>query len=182
MVVPSSPAHKSARQGLDIQGGLEVVLKAIPPKNQRVDPARMSIAQNIMRNRVDKLGVSEPEVRKQGIDQIVIQLAGVHDTRAAAALIGKTAQLEFYDLEADITGPSKSVQGQPNPSQNIYSLLAGQQAVVKDSGADEWYLFDKKTKKLIAGPSVSRDALFNTQPAKKRGISARSVSAAAAKK
>ena len=44
----------------------------------------MSIAQNIMRNRVDKLGVSEPEVRKQGADQIVIQLAGVHDPRAAA--------------------------------------------------------------------------------------------------
>ena len=65
-----------------------------------------------MRNRVDKLGVSEPEVRKQGADQIVIQLAGVHDPRAAAALIGKTAQLEFYDLEADLTGPSKSVSGQ----------------------------------------------------------------------
>jgi preprotein translocase subunit SecD len=107
----------------------------------------------------------------------VIQLAGVHDTRAAAALIGKTAQLEFYDLEADLTGPSKSVQGQPNPSPNIYSLLAGQQALIKDKGASEWYLFDKKTKKLVAGPSVSRDALFNTKPAKKRGITADSLSA-----
>ena len=115
MAVPGSPGHKSPKQGLDLQGGLEVVLKAIPPKNQNVDPARMSIAQNIMRNRVDKLGVSEPEVRKQGTDQIVIQLAGVHDPRAAAALIGKTAQLEFYDLEADLTGPSMSVSGQPNP-------------------------------------------------------------------
>ena len=170
MAVPGSPGHKSAKQGLDLQGGLEVVLKAIPPKNQNVDPARMSIAQNIMRNRVDKLGVSEPEVRKQGADQIVIQLAGVHDPRAAAALIGKTAQLEFYDLEADLTGPSTSVSGQPNPEPNIYSLLSGQQALVKDKGASEWYLFDKKTKKLIAGPAVSRDALFNTKPAKKRKI------------
>ena len=177
LAVPGSPGHKSPRQGLDIQGGLEVVLKAIPPKNQKVDPARMTIAQNIMRNRVDRLGVSEPEVRKQGPDQIVIQLAGVHDTRAAAALIGKTAQLEFYDLEADLTGPSRSVQGQPNPSQNIYSLLAGQQALVKDKGASEWYLFEKKTKKLVAGPSVSRDALFNTNPAKKRKITADSLSA-----
>jgi len=170
MAVPGSPGHKSAKQGLDLQGGLEVVLKAIPPKNQKVDPARMSIAQNIMRNRVDKLGVSEPEVRKQGADQIVIQLAGVHDTRAAAALIGKTAQLEFYDLEADLTGPSNSVSGQPNPEPNIYSLLSGQQALVKDKGASEWYLFDKKTKKLIAGPAVAKDALFNTKPAKKRNI------------
>src|SRR3954451_11186363 len=129
MAVPGSPGHKSAKQGLDLQGGLEVVLKAIPPKNQKVDPARMSIAQNIMRNRVDKLGVSEPEVRKQGADQIVIQLAGVHDPRAAAALIGKTAQLEFYDLEADLTGPSNSVAGRPNPEPRIYSLLSRHQAV-----------------------------------------------------
>ena len=105
MTVPSSPGHKSVREGLDIQGGVEVVLQAIPPKNQKIDASRMSIAQNIMRNRVDKLGVSEPEVRKQGTDQIVIQLAGVHDTRAALGLIGKTAQLEFYDLENDLTGP-----------------------------------------------------------------------------
>src|SRR5262245_28857525 len=137
MAVPGSPGHKSARQGLDLQGGLEVVLKAIPPKGQNVDSGRMTIAQNIMRNRVDKLGVSEPEVRKQGTNQIVIQLAGVHDPRAAAELIGKTAELEFYDLEADLTGPSKSVgtQGQPIPAANVYSLLAGQQALVKQKGA-----------------------------------------------
>ncbi|MFL5936071.1 MAG: hypothetical protein ACJ76U_04440, partial [Gaiellaceae bacterium] len=78
MTVPSSPGHKSAKQGLDLQGGLEVVLKAIPPKGQKIDSSRMAIAQNIMRNRVDKLGVSEPEVRRQGANQIVIQLAGVH--------------------------------------------------------------------------------------------------------
>ena len=181
MIVPSSPGHQTARQGLDLQGGLEVVLKAIPPKGQKVDAGRMTIAQNIMRNRVDKLGVSEPEVRKQGSDQIVIQLAGVHDTHAAAALIGKTAQLEFYDLEVDLTGPSKSVQGQPNPEPDIYSLLAGQQALVKDKGASEWYLFDKTKKKLIAGPAVSRDALFNTKPAKRLRITERSLAASAPK-
>src|SRR3954452_11635280 len=184
MTVPSSPGHKSAKQGLDLQGGLEVVLKAIPPKGQKIDSSRMAIAQNIMRTRVDKLGVSEPEVRRQGANQIVIQLAGVHDPRAASALIGKTAQLEFYDLENDLTGPSKTATVPPQPfgEPNIYSLLAGQQALVKDKGASEWYLFDRKTKKLIAGPAASRDALFDTKPARKLGISARSVAAAAPKK
>ena len=91
-----------------------------------------------MRNRVDKLGVSEPEVRKQGTDQIVIQLAGVHDPRAAAALIGKTAQLEFYDLEADLTGPSKSgVQGFSRvPTPNVYSLLAGSAGARQGEGRE----------------------------------------------
>jgi SecD/SecF fusion protein len=184
MAAPGSPGHQKTTLGLDLQGGLEVVLKAIPPKGQKIDSGRMTIAQNIMRNRVDKLGVSEPEVRRQGSDQIVIQLAGVHDTHAAAALIGKTAQLEFYDLENDLTGPSKSASIPPQavPRPDIYSLLSGQQALVKDKGAGQWYLFDKSTKKLIAGPANSRDALFNTKPAKRLHISARSVATAAAKK
>jgi SecD/SecF fusion protein len=177
MTVPSSPGHKSAKQGLDLQGGLEVVLKAIPPKGQKIDSSRMAIAQNIMRNRVDKLGVSEPEVRRQGANQIVIQLAGVHDPRAAASLIGKTAQLEFYDLEADLTGPSKSVslQGQPVANPNVYSLLAGQQALVKEKGAGEWYLLDKTSKKVIAGPATTREALFATKAAKKLKLTQRSL-------
>jgi SecD/SecF fusion protein len=177
MTVPGSPGHKSAKQGLDLQGGLEVVLKAVPPKGQKIDSSRMAIAQNIMRNRVDKLGVSEPEVRRQGADQIVIQLAGVHDPRAAAQLIGKTAQLEFYDLEADLTGPSKSVslQGQPVAAPNVYSLLAGQQALVKDKGAGEWYLLDKTSKKVIAGPATTREALFATKAAKQLKVTARSL-------
>ena len=83
MGVPGSPGEQKTTLGLDLQGGLETVLKAVPPKGQKVDASRMSIAQNIMRNRIDKLGVSEPEVRRQGSDQIVIQLAGVHDPRAA---------------------------------------------------------------------------------------------------
>jgi SecD/SecF fusion protein len=177
MALPGSPGHKSAKQGLDLQGGLEVVLKAVPPKGQKIDASRMAIAQNIMRNRVDKLGVSEPEVRRQGADQIVIQLAGVHDPRAAAQLIGKTAQLEFYDLEADLTGPSKSVslQGQPVAAPNVYSLLAGQQALVKDKGAGEWYLLDRTSKKVIAGPATSKEALFATKAAKKLKITQRSL-------
>ena len=70
------------KQGLDLQGGLEVVLKAQPPKGHKLTPADLDRSVSIMRNRVDKLGVSEPEIRKQGSDQIVIQLAGVHDPNA----------------------------------------------------------------------------------------------------
>jgi SecD/SecF fusion protein len=178
LAAPGSPGHKKATLGLDLQGGLEVVLKAIPPHGQKVDSSRMSIAQDIMRNRVDKLGVSEPEVRRQGSDQIVIQLAGVHDPRAAAALIGKTAQLEFYDLQADLTGSSKSVNGQANPEPNVYSLLSGQQALVRQKGASGWYLFDKASKKVIAGPAATRAALLDSRRAKRLDITEKSLSGA----
>ena len=60
LAVPGSPTHKKVRLGLDLQGGLEVVLKAVPPKNQQVTSDAMNTAISIMRNRVDSLGVSEP--------------------------------------------------------------------------------------------------------------------------
>ena len=60
------------------------------------------------------LGVSEPEIRTQGSDQITIQLPGVKDPEAAAKIIGKTAQLELFDLEADLVPPSIDINTQPD--------------------------------------------------------------------
>jgi SecD/SecF fusion protein len=155
MIVPGSPAHKKTRLGLDLQGGLEVVLKAVPPKGHKITPADLDRSVSIMRNRIDKLGVSEPEIRKQGSDQIVIQLAGVHDPKKAAELIGKTAQLELFDLEADLTGPSRSVQGFPVASTKLFDLLAGQQVRAKTGTPTAFYVFDDK-KRLVAGPVQTR--------------------------
>src|SRR5436853_3381402 len=124
LAIPGSPAHKKLTLGLDLQGGLEVVLKAVPPPGKSCDAACMDRSVGIMRSRIDKLGVAEPEIRKQGSNQIVIELAGVHDPAAAARLIGKTAQLEFYDLEADLTGPSIGPSGNPIASPSIFDLLS----------------------------------------------------------
>ena len=62
LVVPGSPIHRKPTLGLDLQGGLEVVLKAVPPKGQQVTASGMSTAQSIIQNRIDKLGVSTPEM------------------------------------------------------------------------------------------------------------------------
>src|SRR6476659_7561718 len=113
MAIPGSPVHQKATLGLDLQGGLEVTLQAVPPPNRSLTKEDLSRSVDIMRSRVDKLGVSEPEIRTQGSDQIVIQLPGVKDPQAAAKIIGTTAQLELYDLEASLAGPSVSVQGFP---------------------------------------------------------------------
>src|SRR5205814_10387644 len=123
MALPSSPGHKKAILGLDVQGGLEVVLQAEPEKGQKLDADALNRSVDIMRSRIDKLGVSEPEIRKQGSNQIVIQLAGVHDPAAAARLIGKTAKLQFFDFEADVTGPSKNLNGNIVATGSLYDLL-----------------------------------------------------------
>src|SRR5881396_345937 len=124
LAIPGSPVHKKVTLGLDLQGGLEVVLRADPAKGQKLDSAALDRSVSIMRQRIDKLGVSEPEIRKQGSNQIVIQLAGVKDPAVAAKLIGKTAVLEFYDFEADLTGPSiNTLQNQPVANGSLYGLL-----------------------------------------------------------
>jgi SecD/SecF fusion protein len=157
LILPGSPAHKPVKQGLDLQGGLEVVLKAVPPRGHPLTKSDLDRSIEIMRNRVDKIGVSEPEIRKQGNNQIVIELPGVANAAQAADLIGKTALLELYDLETSVVAPSRSASGDIVAQPNRYALLARIQAGAQEHAA-AWYLFDAK-KKLVAGPSPSRAAL-----------------------
>jgi SecD/SecF fusion protein len=146
LAVPGSPIHRKPTLGLDLQGGLEVVLKAVPPKGEKVTPDGMSTAQSIVQSRIDKLGVSSPEVRRQGNDQIVVQLAGVHDPAKAAALIGKTAQLQLFDFEADITGPSVDTNGNPVATPTLYGLLTQIQKDAQKGSPESYYLFRNTSK------------------------------------
>src|SRR4051794_15571231 len=157
LAIPRSPAHKKVTLGLDLQGGLEVVLKAVPPLHKTCDTACMDRSVGIMRSRIDKLGVSEPEIRKQGSNQIVIQLAGVHDVNKAAEIIGTTAQLQFYDLETDTVGPSNNA-GQVVANGSLYDLLT--KANAAKNGGSQYYLFNAK-KKPVAGPEASQDRLLH---------------------
>jgi SecD/SecF fusion protein len=170
IAVPGSPAHRSPTLGLDLQGGLEVVLKAVPPKNHTLTQSDLDRSVDIMRKRIDKLGVSEPEIRKQGSDQIVIQLAGVHDPATAAELIGKTAQLEFFDLENDLTGPSITADGVPVETTSLYALLGGQQQKAKKGTPTGYYVFNAD-KQLVAngGPFDTREEAEKRQ-AKGKGL------------
>ena len=76
--------------GLDLQGGASVVLQ---PKVS-VDSGVLDQAIGIIRNRVDALGVAEPEITRQG-DSILVELPGVKDQDRALELVGQTAELRF---------------------------------------------------------------------------------------
>ena len=157
---PGSPIRDKATLGLDLQGGLEVTLQAVPPPNRKLTDEDLDRSVDIMRNRVDKLGVTEPEIRKQGQDQIVIQLPGVKDPEAAARIIGTTASLELYDLETSLIGPSTSIRGEPIEHVSLYELLAKVQAQAEQGKSDAYYLVNPKTKRIVAGPFASeKDAL-----------------------
>jgi SecD/SecF fusion protein len=158
MAVPGSPLKQDPTLGLDLQGGLEVTLQAVPPPDRELTAEDLERSVDIMRNRVDKLGVTEPEIRKQGDDQIVIQLPGVSDPEAAAEIIGTTAQLELYDLERSLTGPSISVRGLPIEHTSLYDLLARVQSQVEDGESQAWYVVNPQARRVVSGPFGTEEA------------------------
>src|SRR6187551_93034 len=162
LAVPGSPLERRPTLGLDLQGGLEVTLQAVPPKDRKLTKEDLDRSVSIMRSRVDKLGVSEPEIRTQGSDQISIQLPGVKDPAAAAGIIGKTAQLELFDLERDLVSPSIDARTrQPIATPKLYDLLAGQQALADKGTPDTYYVFETKGKKLVRGPVQTKQAALS---------------------
>ena len=157
MTIPGSPLHKKPTLGLDLQGGLEVTLQAVPPRDRELTDEDLDRSVEIMRDRVDRLGVSEPTIATQGDDQISIQLPGIKDPAAAAGIIGKTAQLELYKLEDNLVPPSRNALRFPVEKNSLFALLSGQQALVDEKASESWYVFDGK-KKLVIGPVATREA------------------------
>src|SRR5262245_4368265 len=174
LAIPGSPLHKSPVLGLALQGGTEVVLKAVPPKGEEVTADGMDTAQSVMRRRVDKLGVTEPEIRKQGNDQMVIELAGVNPERAQE-VIGKTAKLELFDLQGDLLPPTADLQGNPTPLTSLYQTLSPVQSQGNAKDSEEFYLFAPEKKKgsketdykLVAGPFPTQQELLSSGYVKK---------------
>lgn len=84
-------------QGLDLQGGLQVVLEADLPEGQQLQEGSMEAARIIVDNRVNGLGVTEPLVQLQGDNRIIVELPGISDPELAIRTIRETGLLEFVD-------------------------------------------------------------------------------------
>jgi protein-export membrane protein SecD len=93
--------QQAIRLGLDLQGGMHVVLRVekekLPPK-AREDAVDRAL--EIIRNRIDQFGVTEPVIQKSGEDRIIVDLPGFTDVDRAQKLIGETAQLQFKLMES----------------------------------------------------------------------------------
>ncbi|MBU0900280.1 protein translocase subunit SecD [bacterium] len=102
-VVLTYPLKKKIKLGLDLQGGVHLVLevdKDYLPEGTELGEA-VDRALEIIRNRVDEFGVSEPIIQKQGKEKILVQLPGIKDIERAINLIGKTALLKFKLVNED---------------------------------------------------------------------------------
>lgn len=134
--------------GLDLQGGAEVILEASDTKDAQVTPEVLRRAVNTINNRVNRLGVTEPEIQVQGSNKIRVALPGVEDASVVEDLV-KSAQLQIYPYERTLVGYQKPPQGQGapsnNPSRDLYALIqfakTQSPGEVREGAQPSFYLF-----------------------------------------
>ncbi|GAB4431090.1 MAG: protein translocase subunit SecDF [Anaerolineae bacterium] len=114
-------------QGLDLQGGLQVVLEADLPAGQQLEEGAMEAARVIVDNRVNGLGVTEPLVQLQGSSRMIVELPGISDPELAISTLRETGLLEFVDAgrvpvpEGTVIQTSFGGAGQTTPTESITS-------------------------------------------------------------
>ncbi len=165
---------KETKLGLDLRGGVELVYEARPtPQQPVVDVDALDRAIDVMRERVDRLGVAEPEIQRSGNNQISVGLPDVENADEAIRQVGRVAQLFFYDWEPNVIGPNgepaptdPSVTGGGNAGRTggISQYEAVQRASKRPAVTDGnnshegvFYAVDDEEKEVLAGPQEERD-------------------------
>jgi SecD/SecF fusion protein len=163
---------KPTRLGLDLRGGVSLTYQAKPTKQSQVTSDAIDRSLEIMRSRVDQLGVAEPQIQRSGPDQIDVSLPAVKNADEAASQVGTTAQMFFYDWEPSVLGPDckpaptdANVTGGPSAGStaaglSIYDAVTRaakcpRTDTGKESTGDKYYLVDQQAKKVLAGPDES---------------------------
>ncbi|MGH2943269.1 MAG: protein translocase subunit SecD, partial [Solirubrobacteraceae bacterium] len=181
---------KPTKLGLDLQGGVELVYQ-VKPRAGQPPPSNDAIqrAIDVMRERVDQLGVAEPEIQQSGKDQINVALPDVSNLQEAIKQVGTVAQLAFYDWEVNVIGPD----GKPDPTDvsvtggrgggdassgaalSLYdALLRAEKRPAKAEPNNSrdgslYYAVDRTAKRVFGlGEESRKDALANVKPASLR--------------
>src|SRR3954453_10657638 len=162
------------REGLDLKGGVELVYQAKPTKFAKVTGDSIARTLDIMRDRVDQLGVAEPEIQRSGADQVVVSLPDVKNADRARQQVGTTAQMFFYDWETNVLGENckpaptdANTTGGASSGQPGAGTLSYYDAVKRASKGPEkthqntsqdapvYYAVDNEAKKVLSGPESS---------------------------
>lgn len=131
------PPKDQITLGLDLQGGMHIVMKvdtAKVPEAAREDATDRAV--EVIRNRIDELGVKEPSITKQGADHIVIQLPGITDRKRALEIVGRTAHLEFKMVAHEQELIDQALKGQVPKGYVLKELkedgLSSEKVLLKD--------------------------------------------------
>ena len=148
--------------GVQLQGGVEVLLRPTTP----ADAEQLDRAMEIIRSRVDALGVAEPDITLQG-DQVVIQLPGVKDKQRAVDLVGQTAELRFRPVlntfnpfdEEEFYSAQELAATYNNTVDEADDAAAGDPAAEEDVVAEDTVPDDAVADDMVAEDTVPDDAV-----------------------
>jgi len=127
--IPGATKAKKTVLGLDLKGGVQLVYQGQPSAQTPVVTSdALQRAVDIMRSRVDQLGVAEPQIQTTGKDLITVGLPNVTDTARAEREVGTTAQLAFYDWEANALTPEGKIVASQLQAQDPNALTISQGA------------------------------------------------------
>lgn len=143
-----NPIKELTKLGLDLQGGVHVLLQAVPDQGQSITDADMTKLTAIMRNRVDEFGVSEPRIQRQGKDRLIIEIAGVDNPDEAINLLGRTAKLEFKDPSGQVVISGAELKD----AQARIDSVSGQAEISLEFTADGAKKFGAATARLVGQP------------------------------
>jgi SecD/SecF fusion protein len=171
-------ASKKTTLGLDLKGGTELIFQAKPtPQNPDISGSDMDRSIEIIRERTDALGVSEPEISRIGSDSIRVGLPDVSNASTASQQVGQTAQLHMYDWEPNII-PNPVTTNKPRSERDFpryYDAVkfASQQTPecfqnTCTTTGPQYYLFNSQTHAYMAGPADNQQDLFNELPGQKQ--------------
>jgi preprotein translocase subunit SecD len=156
------PLKDAINLGLDLRGGVYVLLEAKPKEGENITKEKMDGAVEVIRGRVDQLGVAEPVIAKQGENRIQVELPGVKDSQKALEIIGKTASLEFVGpddsliLTGDDVSDAKAVYGEQG--EPMVSLKLNREGAKKFAEATAKYFEEqiaiKLDQQIISAPEV----------------------------
>ena len=120
------------RLGLDLRGGTQIVLETRDTGTVVADAESTDRVVEVLRKRVDALGVSEPTLARSGDRRIIVELPGVQDPREAAETIGRTAQLAFHPVIGTSTADEGPAGGLLIADESGQLLSLGPPAVTGD--------------------------------------------------
>ena len=150
--------------GLDLQGGLSVVLTARGKTSADV----LDRTVEIIRNRVDSLGAQEPDISRSGTENIIVQLPGINDPERALEIIGKTAQLRFR--EAKGTRPLAPVEEEAEKAGHERGSRAFDRFVQRKLAEDDWAITeDDPADGDVVFTSTDERLLYRLGPAEVAG-------------
>ena len=157
-VLTSSPTL-----GLDLRGGAQIVLEAQDTDTVTADAEATDRAIEVLRRRVDALGVSEPTLTRSGENRVIVELPGISDPEEASEAIGRTAQLTFHEvLGVAQTPPAEGEEPEAE---------TGEQVLVDEQGGPI-----RVGPQVMTGESVGdAEGVLNPQNARTSVLSGRSA-------